>query len=332
MRQISRKLRWLVVVLVLVFVAAIVPVNYYLIKPGIAENLNDIIHVQNSSLDKQGGFLLTAVTTQQATALTYLMGKVDPDVEVVPQEDMLPQGMSMDEYLKIMERSMNESQMTAEVVALRAAGYHPKVTGQVTVEEILPGSPAKGKLQKGDIIKAADSKQVLLSDELVKKIQNRKVGDQVSLQVKRGKTDFSTKIKTTATTDKPHTPVIKVMISTRDLKYQLPVKIEINTQEIKGPSAGLMFTLEILNQFKSGNLDHGYLIAGTGTIDINGNVGEIGGVKQKVIAAEQAGAKYFLSPVANVKDARKGAHKIKVVPVKNLNEALRFLNSIKTAA
>ncbi|MDN5312485.1 MAG: Lon-like protease, partial [Thermoanaerobacteraceae bacterium] len=124
---------------------------------------------------------------------------------------------------------------------------------------------------------------------------------------------------------------IGVYITTLNWKPILPLNIKIDTGEIGGPSAGSMFALEILNQLSPEDLTKGKKIAGTGTISLNGDIGEIGGIQQKVVAAHRDGAEIFFAPEKNAKDAMEAAKKlgIKVVSVKKLDDILDYLSKLK---
>ncbi len=331
MRKIRSFLK-IIVLFVLLGLFVFYPVNYFIIQPGVATDLSQIVSVENGDDDDQGAFLLTAVSTQRASTLKLIWGMLNPDIDVIPATQMLPQDIDMDEYLEIMKIMMEESQLSSGIVALKEAGEKVDVSGKVTVHKVLPDSPAQGKLEAGDVIEAVDGKEVIVSEELVNAVQDRKVGDTVHLKVKRGEEIFETDVKTGEVPEKPGKPVVKILVVTQDLEYHLPVDINFDTENIAGPSAGLMFSLEIYNQLKPEDISREYRIAGTGTIDINGDVGEIGGIKQKVIAAEREGAEYFFAPVNNLEEAKQGAKDIKLIPVENFKDAMEFLNTLDNVA
>jgi PDZ domain-containing protein len=124
--------------------------------------------------------------------------------------------------------------------------------------------------------------------------------------------------------------LIGITVGSAGVNVKLPFPVSINTQKIAGgPSAGLMFTLGVYNALTPGDITGGRVIAGTGTINLDGTVGPIGGVQQKVVAAELAGAHYFLVPTGNYADAKAAAHGIQVVEIKTAAQAVQFLKSLK---
>mgnify|MGYP000886986049 FL=1 len=151
----------------------------------------------------------------------------------------------------------------------------------------LENSPSRGILSKGDLITAVDGENTLLAGEVISAVQQRQVGDPVRLTVLRDSEKLELTVITVPHPDDPKLPALGVFISTLSWEPVLPIDVELATGEIAGPSAGLMFVLEILNQLQPGDLTSGHLIAGTGTIDINENVGPIGGGVQKRVSARR---------------------------------------------
>ncbi|NLC63361.1 MAG: PDZ domain-containing protein, partial [Thermoanaerobacterales bacterium] len=195
---------------------------------------------------------------------------------------------------------------------------------------IMDESPAKGKLFQGDIIKKVDNKDITIADEVVKNISARAVGDVVQLQVERQGELVNVSVPTIESNNQEGQTIIGIYITTLNWKPVLPLEIRINTGNIGGPSAGSMFAMEILNQLSSKDLTKGKKVAGTGTIGLNERIGEVGGVKQKIIAANRDGAQIFFVPennAAEAKEASKGLS-INVVPVKHLDDMLHYLESL----
>ncbi|MGE5593621.1 MAG: PDZ domain-containing protein [Betaproteobacteria bacterium] len=301
--------------------------NYVVIGPGPAESLATMISVEGGARDAKGDFLLTAVTSRPASLVSCVAAAMSPVVDLVPRSQEIPRGMDMNKYLKVMEGMMRESEVIAGAVALRKLGYEVHVETVVRVEEVLKDSPARGMLEEGDVILAVDGRPVGTADEVVKRIGARSPGTPVDLTILReGRTlDFT--VPTVPHPEDRTQAAVGVLVSP-SITHDLPVKITIDPHEIKGSSAGLMFTLEILDQLDPRDLTAGQIIAGTGTISLDGTVGPIGGVKQKVAAAERAGARYFLVPVENARGAREAATRLEVMPVGDIDEALHALDEI----
>jgi PDZ domain-containing protein len=304
--------------------------GYHAVMPGSAEDLSRLVRVDNSAGVDEGTFFLVTVRQQPAPPALFLYALLNPTVELRERRQMIPPGMDPAEYEALLQRMMRESQDLAKVIALRRLGYNVTIESDgVEVVEVGADSPARGMLEPGDIILAVDGQRVVLVDELISRIQRRRVGDPVTLTIRRGALEQEVSISTTRHVEMPEKAAIQVLVQTLNWSPQLPIAVEIETGDISGPSAGLMFVLEILNQLDPGDLTGGRLIAGTGTISLKEEIGGIGGVRQKVVAAEKAGARYFLLPVENCEEARPFARQITLVPVSNLSQVLEFLGNLR---
>lgn len=323
------KFTLLLVALGLFIAGYFIRTDHVLVQPGSAQDLREMVAVEGGDRDDGGKFFLVTVAQKQTNLWSLLYGYLNSDVEIQRLSKVIPQGMNEQEYYELLEQLMEESKNTARVIALRRAGYDVKIISEgVVVAGFLEQSPSEGILKKGDLITAIDGRETLLAGEVISEVQQRQVGDAVKLTVMRDSEILDLSVTTAPHPDDPSLPALGVYISTLDWKPVLPLEIKLETGEIAGPSAGLMFVLEILNQLQPGDLTGGHLIAGTGTIDVNENVGSIGGVYQKVIAAEKAGAEYFFVPVENYEEAKKAVQQITLVPVNTLQEALEYLDAL----
>jgi Lon-like protease len=319
-----------VVLIIVVVLSSFVPTGYFLIKPGTADELGSMIQVEGEERNEDGQFYMVTVSQQPANLLSLLYGIWSPILDVRPISKVVPPNITPDEYNRIMQSWMQDSKYLAQIIALRRAGYEvPIVSDGVEIVELIPGSPAEGILKAGDIIKAVEGERVNLAEEVVEKIQEKEVGENVWLTVQQGEELNELDLPTTSHIEQPEKAALRIYVRTLNWHPLLPLNIEIETGPVLGPSAGMMFVLEILDRLVPENLTHGYRVAGTGTITLTENVGGIGGVKQKVAAAERAGIKYFLVPEENYADAMKAARKIEVVSVRNLEDALNFLTNLK---
>jgi Lon-like protease len=319
-----------VVLIIVVVLSSFVPTGYFLIKPGTADELGSMIQVEGEERNEDGQFYMVTVSQQPANLLSVLYGIWSPILDVRPISKVVPPNITPEEYNRIMQSWMQDSKYLAQIIALRRAGYEvPIVSDGVEIVELIPGSPAEGILKAGDIIKAVEGERVNLAEEVVEKIQEKEVGENVWLTVQQGEELNELDLPTTSHIEQPEKAALRIYVRTLNWHPLLPLNIEIETGPVLGPSAGMMFVLEILDRLVPENLTHGYMVAGTGTITLTENVGGIGGVKQKVAAAERAGIKYFLVPEENYADAMKAARKIEVVSVRNLEDALNFLTNLK---
>ena len=291
-------------------------------------SLDQIITAEIGSKNARGALYLTSVTSKQANLFSFILFSIlrPKGYELTPKKDVLLENMSMEEYVEIMQDMMLESQMFAKVVALREMGYETDISGKgARIVEILEISKANGILQEGDIIVGINGKPIQLASEAVSQIRKQNIGDIVNIEVDRDGQKLELEVEIIESFNEPG---IGIYILTHERDFSFPVKIEIAAENIIGPSAGTMFTLEIINQLIEEDITRGYQIAGTGTIDLDGNIGPISGVAQKVLTAEKEGVDYFLAPVENYVEAKKAASKIKVVEIDTIKNTLKFLKSL----
>ncbi len=318
----------LIALAVLIF-SFIYRIDYVLVKPGSIEELQNLIEVEGATGDDEGKLFMVTVAQQQATLLWAAYGFFHPHIEIQPLRDVLPPGMDQREYRQLLDQMMEESQIMSKFIALRRAGYEVEIIGEgAVVEGLMDVSASEGILQRGDIITSVDGDTASTANELITQVQARSVGDPVRLSVIRDEETLELEITTSPHPDDPELPALGIYIRTLSWDAVLPVDVRMETGQIGGPSAGLMFVLEILNQLNPEDITGGRLIAGTGTIDINENVGRIGGVFQKVIAAEDAGVEFFIVPEGNYDEAKKAVRWIELVPVATLQQAMDFLSTI----
>ncbi len=324
---------WLRVIGVLIVIGSIqgyLAQNYLIIGPGPVQELQEMVTVETGKKDAKGMFLLTAVTSSPASIPLWIMALASPDRDIVKRAQEIPKGMDIERYISIMESLMQESQVVAGAVALERMGFSVRVETVVRIEAVLANSPAKDMLKQGDIILAVDDGRVVTADEAVKVIRQRPPGSEVLLTVSR-----QGKIKRLQVGTGPHPEdrtraAVGILVSS-SLTYDLPLNIEIDSRNVKGSSAGLMFALEILNQLDPADLTGGQVIAGTGTIGLDGTIGPIAGIRQKLVAAERGGAGYFLVPMENLESVTEIAknHKtIKIIGIDNIDNAITALDDI----
>lgn len=304
--------------------------HYLVIAPGIAEDLSTMITVEGKGKASEGAFLMTAVSTWRGNLLSLIAAAFSPEVEFTPVSRHIPPGMDMERYGRIMSQLMDESHMIAKVVALREVGYEVSVNPRVEVEEVLPGSPAKGKLSPGDVIAAVDGRRIVSTGDVTEYISSMPIGQEVEVSVIRDGKRLNVRLPTARSPENPSKAALRILIVPRNT-YEVPVDIDIETGEIGGSSAGMMMCLEVIDQLLDEDLTRGYTVAGTGTLNLDGKVGEISGAAQKVFAAEEAGADIFLCPIENEKEARAAASRVKVKAVGSIDEALKFLRGLEPA-
>jgi PDZ domain-containing protein len=281
-----------------------------------------------------GGIYYVDVLVKRASLLQSTFSVFRPEgADLIPQEAFVPCGVSYGQELKYERETMRVSQAKAAAVALRALGYkvHARSRG-VRVVDVDPHSHADGVLHAQDIVVAADGHAVRTPLELLRLLARHHVGDVVRLRVRRGDAVRSFDIRTIADECHPKRAIVG-FIPFEVLDVHLPVRINFNLGDVGGPSAGLAFALEVLEQ-KGRDVDHGLKVAATGEIQLDGKVTRIGGVKQKTIGAREAGVDAFLVPVDgdNAKVAKRYAHGLRIVPVKSFQQALQALATLRARA
>lgn len=334
----TKKYIWSAGIAVVLLVVLMIPMPYYLYQPGDVEPLSPVITVENGHKSEKGNFYLTTVSTIKTSHLYYLIyGWFAPNTQI-RKEQSVSGNLSEDEYDFLLRHMMTSSQQNAVIAGLRAAGEVVPVQNKgVFVTNVLPVSKAKGKISVGDIITEIDGKVMQKSADVITYLSAKKAGETVNMvylhEGKRQEQSF----ELTVINDQGK---VGLGIQPEDeFDIHPPRQVKINTRDIGGPSAGLMFSLEILNQVLPEDLTRGYQIAGTGTIDQEGNVGQIGGIRDKIVAAHEGKVDIFFCPAdvqpgdTNAKDimdeAKKRNYAIRIVPVRNSQEALHYLKQLQ---
>jgi PDZ domain-containing protein len=328
------------IVLVLILVSSFNYLPYYVSKPGMARELAPIVEVgDGNGKNEKGTFMLTTISLSKANIYTYALAKLSKYQELYPLEEIRAKDESEDEYNARQLHMMDGSKTTAIEVAYKKAGLPVKYRfNGVYVMQIIQGMGAEKQLKPGDHLIAVDGKKFGSTDEFKELINQKKSGDKVEITYVRNEATKKAMIEIQPFANDKNKVGIGVTL-VEDKEVMTDPKVTINTDEIGGPSAGLMFTLEIYNQLTKQDLTKGYRIAGTGTISPDGTVGSIGGIDFKVVAAHKAGAHIFFAP--NEKGAKNSNYQIavktakdigtdmKIVPVDTFDEAVAYLEKLK---
>jgi PDZ domain-containing protein len=339
----SGRRRWPLVTLtlvVLVLLVSYLAVNHYTsddyaIAPGSAQSVQPFISVPPAKLHKPNGrILLVTVSLLTVTPFTWIGDKLNSNVQLLKSQD-LTGNTPASQLNQLNAVEMQTSTQTAVVVALRRLGYTVNVNGQgAEVDAVESGSPAANILEPGDVIVSFDGMPIESDDQLVAAILKLHPGDRVSFQVQQGtpsklvtKSVVLGSAPADSTTPTTHA-FLGIEASTKE-QPDLPIDVSIDPGNIGGPSAGLAFTLGLIDDLTNGELTGGKTIAVTGTINPDGSVGDVGGVAQKSVAVKDAGASAFLVPGVELKTAQAhvGSH-VKVIAVNSLEQALNALRSL----
>ncbi|WP_127126740.1 PDZ domain-containing protein [Georgenia sp. SYP-B2076] len=336
----------LVVVLVLVMV--LLPLPYAVEGPGPTVNTlaeidgKPIITVKGAETYPTGGELrLTTVSVlggpgHPVTAARVLAGWLSSSAVVLPREAVFPEGSTRESVDKESSAQMTSSQTNATVAALEELGYDVPMV--LTVDGTAPGSGAEGALLRGDVITSvrpdgAGTTQVRTFSELAAVLATTAAGTTVAVGVERDGEPRTVDITTIAhpRTGDGHEPAGSILGVRLVPDVTLPVDISFDIDNIGGPSAGTMFALGIIDTLTPGEMTGGKAIAGTGTMDLSGTVGPIGGIQLKLIGAERDGARWFLAPADNcaevVGHVPDGLHVVKVATLAEARDAVEAIGA-----
>ncbi len=305
--------------------AAFVRLPYVILSPGDATPVGEVVTVKGARTYPHEGsllFLTVSVTTQRPNVYETVAGWLSSDDEVLDESDVL-QGSTRAEERLIDVADMDLSQQLATKVALERLGYRVSVLPGVTVLAIEPGGPVAGVLEGHDVVTEVDGRRVEGTEDLGRAIRAHRPGSTVRLTFIREGRSRTVEVPTARNAEGQ--AKIGVVVGPR---FRFPLDIRINPGAVGGPSAGLAFTLAIIDQLTPGSLTGGHDVAVTGQIGPEGRVIEIGGARQKAVTARRAGAALMVVPHGDLPDAREGAGSMRVVGVESLDDALRALVSI----
>ena len=298
-----------------------IPLPYYAFGPGPARDVVPLIQVSGAERDPStGSLLLTAVSVRQVTGLELLVGWLDPDVEIDPAGDVVPAGTTFEQERERAISQMDASKLDAAAAALRLLTEYPRDHGDgVLVRAVVPGCAAEGQLFPGDRIVAIDGESVTTVRDVARVLDGRPSGDAIDFDVRVDGEPESARLVREPCGGSAD-PIVGV-----SLLNAFPIGITIASGGIGGPSAGLMFALGICELLGDDDLAAGRTVAGTGEIAADGRVYPIGGVAQKIAAAEAAGATVFLVPRDNLTEARATGTDLRLIVVDDLAGAVAAL-------
>jgi PDZ domain-containing protein len=309
----------------------LLPSNTYIFLPDRAHPVAPIVDVQGGKDPTDGGGIyFVDIFVRKATLLERIWPGIHEGAQLVPASAVVPKGTSEKQRRQEDAREMTRSQQVAAAVALRAAGY--KVDANpigVVVEQVDPRVPAAGKLQPTDVIVSANGKRVRAPGDLRRVVGALRPGATVRLVVRRA--DTQTRVDVRTVRDADGRTIIGVIID-QEAFIKLPLRVKIDAGNVGGPSAGLAFALDVLEELGK-DVDHGRRIAATGQIGLDGTVSSIGGIRQKTIGVRNSGIRVFLVPAGeNAAEARRYAHGVRILAVRNFQQALHELATLPAEA
>ncbi len=312
--------------LALSLAAVLVPVPFVTYAPGLtfdvlaAEKGEEIVQVSGRQTYRTDGELrmTTVYVTRpgaQVSLLEAMEAWIDPDRAIYPYDAVYGDGQTDEQSETESAVQMVSSQDAAIAVALTELGYD--VEPVIEVLNVTTGLPADGKLEVRDVFLEVNGVKVTDAQQVADEIQKSDAGKSVRFLVERDGEEVTVDI-----TPKLVDGELRVGVSPGP-GYRFPFQVTVNIPDnIGGPSAGLMFSLAIYDTLTPGSLTGGAVVAGTGTIDTEGNVGPIGGIQQKVVAARESGAELFLVPKDNCAEALNAPNDdLRLVKATTMNDA-----------
>lgn len=336
-----------VLIAVIVIAGFLIHLPYVIISPGSATPLDSqVVQIEGAqTYPADSGnilFLTVRVSTREPNVWRVVTSWLDPD-RAVEDRDTVQGCLTDAQNQQFNSELMDQSQNDAKYVALTRLGYSvPANPVQIRVVEVCRDAPAHGALETGDQVLAVDGTAVGDVSEIGAKVQAHRPGERISITFDRNGVTQTQSI----TAGKVHTEgsgkdarqscepargstngTACLGVSSQEfVTYQFPIDVKIDTQLVGGPSAGLAFTLAIIDDLTPGSLTGGKRVAVTGTIEPDGHVGEVGGVEQKAITARTNGVRLMIVPKREVEDARRGAGDVRVVGVDTVDQALDALH------
>jgi PDZ domain-containing protein len=304
-----------------------IPTDSYIFLPHRATAVAPLVDVEGGDDPNDGGGIyFVDVLVRKATLLERAWPGIREGATVVPAEAVRPPGVNDRERRREELAEMQRSQQVAAAVALRELGYDvvARAIG-ARVEFVNADAPAAKELRSGDVIVAVEGRRVTAPGGLRRAVRAAGIGDVLRVTYRRGDERKTANVRTVRGDE--GTPIIGVIVSqAADIK--LPLDVEIDTGGVGGPSAGLAFALDLMEELGR-DVDRGQKIAVTGSLELDGTVGAIGGVKQKTIGVEREGIDVFLVPAGdNAREAREHADDVRIVAVESFQQALRALATL----
>ena len=337
----NKKMVFYLILMAIVVFITFFRMDSYITRPGNAYELSPFVEVENGDENDEGSFSLMTISMLNATPALYLYAQFQEGYKILQPEQVRSPHESDEEYNVRQLKLMSDSQVNALKAAFETAElpYEIEMAG-VFILNVLDGGAADDILDPGDRVLSMDGNQFDNQQDFIDFLSDMQEGDSVELVIDRGGRELIERITLEPLPTDPDRVGLGISF-VEDKSITTDPQVSIDSEQIGGPSAGLMFTLEIINQLLDEDITKGYDVAGTGTMESEGEVGRIGGIDQKVMAADRAGMEIFFTPddevtgdsVSNydlaVETAEKIGTEMEIVPVKTLQDALEFLEQLQ---
>jgi PDZ domain-containing protein len=308
------------------------PSDRYIFLPDVAHPVDPAVTVPARYAAKHGpgGIYFVDVIVRKASLLERLVPGIRDGADLVPASHVVPPGANEAQRRRLDLQEMSRSQSIASAVALRALGKHVVAAPVgVLIDAVDPRAPAAKAVHPGDRIVAVDGSRVRTTDDLRRLVQAVRPGARVRLTLDAAD---GRRIVSAETTKAPDGRTVIGVVVEQAVDVRLPIAVKIDAGAVGGPSAGLPFALDVMEELGR-DVDRGHRVAATGELALDGTVHPVGGLKQKTIGARRAHVDVFLVPAGdNAAVARRYAHGLRIVPVKSFRQALSALATLPRSA
>lgn len=300
---------------------------YYIDAPGGISNMQDKIEME--SYDSKGSFNIAYVREYRATIPTLIISLFNKNWDAIKEEEVLLENESVEDYNTRDKLFMDESISNATYVAYTKAGKDIEILNSNSVV-LYVDKESNTNLKVGDIILEIENTRINTKEDITNILNNYDIGDKLNIKVKNNNKEYNRYAKIIQLEKEKKLGILLVTLN--EYKTDPSIKVTVDDNE-SGSSGGLIAALTIYNNLVKKDITQGLTIVGTGTIDINGNVGTIGGVSYKLKSAENKNADLFLVPKGEnyeeaLKIKKEKGYKIKIVAVETFDEALKYLESM----
>lgn len=312
---------------VFAFGAAYMRLPFYAEGPGPAREVQPMIDVGDQPrYDSSGKLIMTTVSWYPLTALQAVRVWLDPTLKVVGQDVIYPPGVDRVVEEQRSRSEMDQSKIDATMVVLRELADYPREHGEgALIQGTSPACPAFNRLFSGDLIVAVDGEDIETRRQASLAIDEVPADEPVTFTVQAAGETHDVKVTRERCVDENPEPLLGISIV-----QAFPFPVEISSGDVGGPSAGLMFALGLYDVLTPGDLTGGRTIAGTGAISADGTVAPIGGITDKVVAAERVGATVFLVPQENMAELQRvDTGDLQLIAVSSFDDALETLQELQ---
>ena len=326
-KYIKDNYKFLIVLFILMILFSI-RFPYYIDAPGGISNMQDKIEIDGYK--SKGSFNITYIKEYRATIPTLLISLFNKNWDVIKQEDILLENESILDYSNRDKLFMEESISNATYVAYVKANKEIEILNSKSVVLYID-KQANTNLKVGDEVLSIENKKINNKNDISNIVKNYNIGDKLNVRVKNKDKEYDRFIEIVEIEKEKKIGILVVTLNEYKTNPNINIKIE---EDESGSSAGLIAALTIYNNLVKEDITHGLKIVGTGTIDINGNVGSIGGVSYKLKSAEAEKSDLFLVPNGEnyeeaIKIKKEKDYKIKIVGIDTFEDVLEYLKNTK---